>query len=415
MTAEIIKTSFSQRLGKVIPGHVPPELVCDFNVFDSPLYKDDPQAGFKVLQQSAPPLFYTPQIGGHWVITSSDYIREALQTPANFSNLSVQLPKGATFPYPMYPAECDEPIHSKYRKLLNEPLGPGAVAKMADSLRDAISTLTSSVLPKGRCEFVSEIARKFPVRAFLKLYGLPLEDGDLLVGWAHMMFHDGDFERRAEGARNTFEYLKDTVKERRANPREDLITVLVHSQIDGAPIELDALLGLIFTVLQAGLDTVAETMSYIARHLAQNPKARRALIETPTLIPAAIEEYLRRFSPVYVTRIAIKDFQFKGIQIKEGDQFLLPINLMGLDEKHMSNPLEVDFNRKIRVNAAFGGGVHRCAGSHLAKLELRIFIEEWLRQIPEFEIEPNAQIRAGVGSTVLFLENVPLVWNVENV
>jgi cytochrome P450 len=348
-------------------------------------------------------------LGGYWVVTSPDYISEALHTPAIFSSWTLQLPKPASFPVPMIPSESDEPEHKKYRSLLNGPLSRRAVAPLGDNLRRSAIQLITDIIPRGECDFVSELAQKFPVRAFLGLYGLPLEDAANLIVWSHMIFHQTDVKRREEGVRLTYAYLQRISEDRKANPRDDLVTHLVHGKIDGAPLAPDALLGMLFTTLSAGLDTVAETMSFATRHLAKHPEHRRQLVDNPALIPEAMEELMRRYGVIHISRIAKTDFTFKGLEIKKDDQFLLPLALLGFDDASVPQPLSVDFQRSVR-NPAFGLGIHRCVGSHLARLELQIFFEEWLRLLPEFGIRPGVIPEVGVGNVIIFVKNLPLVW-----
>jgi cytochrome P450 len=207
-----------------------------------------------------------------------------------------------------------------------------------------------------------------------------------------------------------FAYLKARADEFRENPDEGLVSHLVHSELDGAPLDDDTLLSLLFSVVAGGVDTVTETMSYWMRYLARNPDKRDELVDDPTAIGDAVEELLRRFSVVWVIRTAKQDFEFKGVQFKSNDQFILLLSLLGLDETKNPNPLEVDLHRDRSFHAAFALGAHRCVGSHLARMELRLFLEEWLSRIPEFSITEGTESQTGAGMMISFVRQLSLSW-----
>ena len=162
-------------------------------------------------------------------------------------------------------------------------------------------------------------------------------------------------------------------------------------------------------VLFGGLDTLASLLGFVARFLAESPEHRQRLVLEPELIPFAVEELLRRFAVAGVGRIAPRDLQIRDITIKEGERIWLPSFLHNLDERRFQDPLLVDFNRRGPLHASFGNGIHRCPGSNLARTELRIFLEEWLRRIPQFGVAPGATPLTGAG-IILSMKYLPLTW-----
>ena len=169
---------------------------------------------------------------------------------------------------------------------------------------------------------------------------------------------------------------------------------------------------MIFLLLVGGLDTVASAMGFAARFLATSEAHRRELIEHPERIPDAVEELLRRFPVVNAGRVVVRDMEYKGVEMRAGDQIIMPTTLHGVDDRKFDDPLKVDFARPTPIHSTFGNGAHRCPGSLLARTELKIFLEEWLKRIPDFRIKPGTtpQVRAGVNATLCSLQ---LVWDVK--
>jgi len=186
---------------------------------------------------------------------------------------------------------------------------------------------------------------------------------------------------------------------------------LTKAQVDGRPITDEELVPMVSLLLIGGLDTVASAMGFAARFLAGSPARRQELIDHPERIPGAVEELLRRFPVVNQGRMVLNDMDYKGVAMKAGDQILMPTTLHGLDDRQFENPMEVNFQRPTPIHSTFGNGAHRCPGSLLARTELKIFLEEWLKRIPNFRIKPGetAGVRAGVNATIFHL---PLVWDV---
>jgi cytochrome P450 len=211
--------------------------------------------------------------------------------------------------------------------------------------------------------------------------------------------------------RQVLDYIAEKVEERRRNPGDDLISRTLAAEIDGRRLRDEEVLAMCGVVMFAGLDTVVSSLGFIMRFLAESPAHRAALRDAPQLIPNAVDEMLRRFSPTNLAREAKADMMFAGARLKAGDPILLPTCLHGLDEQCWERPLEVDFQRRPILHLAFGTGVHRCIGSLLARTELRVMLSEWLPLIPEFEISPGATVTTQSGQ-VNAVTSLPLSWQV---
>jgi cytochrome P450 len=314
----------------------------------------------------------------------------------------------------MLPEELDPPVHAKYRRLLNEPLAPNAVRAREPQIRSWCVSLIEDLAGRGECDFLADFAQKFPTVIFMDLMGLPAEKTREFIDRAQVVLHvtgeeDPDFARRGAAAMQIIGDIAAASAARRAEPRDDLITRLVNSTIDGRPVADDELYQLGFLLYLAGLDTVANVLTYSFRYLAAHPELRAALTAAPELIPSAVEEFLRFFSIATTVRVVTRDSEFAGCPMKAGDRIVLPTASAARDETQFAEPEVFQADRVPNQHLAFGAGPHRCAGSHLARLELRIALEEWHRLIPDYEVTDQTVINEHVGP-VAGLTALPLRW-----
>ncbi len=394
-----------------IPPHVPKERVVDFDIYNVPLYQGDYHLGLKQLHnEGIPDIIWTPRNGGHWIATRGEDIYHIFKDYPNFSSTGLQAnqPKGVQLP----PIMFDPPEHTGFRSLITPVFTPKAVENLGERARETAVQLIEAFYAKGECEFISEFALRLPIGIFMAIVDLPDSDRDMLVSWADQQVRPDNLDKRDHGLEELFKYAGQKIVERRANPGKDLISVLAHSQIDGKPISDFHLQSLVVMILIGGLDTVASMLGFIAKSLADNPQHRKQLIENPELVGKAADEYMRRFPIVNQGRTVTHDLEYKGVQMKKGDLIMMPTTLHGLDDRKFDRPLEIDFTRPTPIHSTFGNGPHRCPGSFLARTELRVFIEEWLKRIPDFQVKPGetVEVRAGVNATVTRL---PLVWDVK--
>jgi len=396
-----------------VPAHVPPALVVDFDLYNVQVEAGDYHAGLKKLHEpGVPDIFWTPRNGGHWVATRGDDIYHIFKDSEHFSSRQLVVPRHRNPAAPLPPIMLDPPEQAKYRSLFAPALSPKAVSPLGEGARALAIELIEGFRAKGECEFVGDFAQHLPIGIFMKMVDVPTADRDKLLHWADQQVRPTSEEEREQSFHHLFAYAAQKVAERRATPGDDLISQLTKAQVDGQPITVEALTPMIFLLLVGGLDTVASAMGFAARFLATSPEHRRELIEHLERIPAAVEELLRRFPVVNQGCVVVSDFEYKGVAMRAGDQIIMPTTLHGLDDRKFEDPLRVDFSRPTPIHSTFGNGAHRCPGSLLARTELKIFLEEWLKRIPEFRIKPGATpgVRAGVNATIYSL---PLVWEAQ--
>lgn len=389
-----------------VPSHIPPQLAIDFDFGNVPGATEDPHLAWKKLHDG-PDLVWTPHYGGHWIATRAEDIEFIQRDHDHFSHREFTLPKGIK-PFRFAPLEFDPPEHGPYRAIINPAFTPKAVGDLEGEARALAIELIEGFKARGECEFVSDFAHHLPVRMFMRMADLPLDLRDRFMGWAEVMTHGTSKEAKQAAFGATVEYLSGIIAERSRNPGTDMMSRVVTAKINGEPLEPDIVKGMCAVLFFGGLDTVASMMSFIAIFLARNPGHRKQLIANPAIIPDAVEEFLRRFGLSNTMRTLTTDFHYKGVLLKKDDMIQVPISLSGMDERRYPNAMEVDFSRKP-LHLTFGSGPHRCPGSMLARTEIRVFIEEWLKRIPDFEIRSGEKPLTVTGP-VNGVVNLPLVW-----
>ncbi|MGA8708512.1 MAG: cytochrome P450 [Steroidobacteraceae bacterium] len=394
-----------------IPAHVPANLVFDFDVYHLPGAEQDFHLALKRLhEQGCPDIFWSPCNGGHWVIARGEDILKIQADFEHFSNANLTVPRSARPPIPLFPIFADPPEHTAYRALINPSFSPKAVAELEVRARALAIRLVEQLKPRGHCDFVPDFAQHLPIEVFMSIVDVPAADRKDLLEWADGMVRPKHTDDVHQTIQKIFGYAKLKIAERRAKPGPDLITKLSQSQVFGRPLTDDELMGMVALILVGGMDTVVSAMSFAANFLASSPSHRRQLVSQPELIPKAADELLRRFPIVNQGRLVRNDYVYKNVQMKGGDMLILPTTLMGLDERVFPNPLEVDFTRPTPIHATFGNGPHRCPGSNLARTELKVFLQEWLKRIPDFRIARGGKVgmHSGVNGTIYAL---PLEWD----
>jgi cytochrome P450 len=392
------------------PAHVPASRVVDFDMYAPPGVESDFHAAWEKLHApGTPDVVWTPRNGGHWIATRGEIIRSIFAHHEQFSSRVILVPKAIGELHKMIPTTVDPPLHQRYRALLNDRMAPRTVGRMENQVRAAAAALIQAIVGDRRCDFTRAYAEIFPLQIFMRLVDLPAEDTLKLKSWAdHMVRPDGTMPFDV-AKQHFFDYLEPYIESRVGGAGVDLISVMINRQIGGRPLSRDEMLKLTSQIMIAGLDTVVNFLGFVFLFLARNPDHRAQLVAEPSLIPAAIEELLRRFPIVTIAREVRTDMEFEGVSLKQGDMMLTATPLVGTDRGLNDRPLEVDFHRQGAQHATFGHGRHMCPGAHLARLELRVTIEEWLKRIPDFAVAPGAELRFR-GGIVGVVESLPLVW-----
>jgi cytochrome P450 len=352
----------------------------------------NPQPVFQIMREE--PVMCIEGVGA--VLSTKAVIDEAFRHPEIYSSnmTAVDLKN----PRPLIPLQIDPPEHKKFRKLLDPIFAPREVAQLEEPLTQLVNDLIDRFIDRGEVDFASEFSIPYPSQVFLTLLGLPLDelptflamkDGiirpDKVTGQPYMS--KAAQAHQQEVADSIFDYFNVVLDEREAHREEDLMSRFLDAEVDGARLTREDILDISFLFLIAGLDTVTSTLDCMFSFLAQHPEHRAQIVADPSCIPNAIEEMLRWETPVMaVARVAIADTELQGCPIHAGDQVSIMLGSANTDEAEFDDADTVRFDREVNRHLAFGGGVHRCLGSHLARQELRVALREWHRRIPEYEV-----------------------------
>jgi cytochrome P450 len=352
------------------------------------------------------------------IVSNFQDVHDALRDPKTFSS-EIDLKLGNV--RPMIPQQLDPPAQTRYRRLLDPMFSRKKMEELVPAIREHASALIDQFIDDGECEFDSAFAIPLPCTAFVSLFGLPLSEMPTFLEMKDGIIRPHKFlppgsadlvkaeEIRKSTSLRMYAYFEDEMARRRGNPGDDLLGALLVAEIDGKKLEHNEILDICYLLLMAGLDTVTATLGCNIAYLAANPDQRRRIVENPALIPGAVEELLRWETPVTVVpRMATKDVTISGFSVKGGEIVSFLIAAANTDDAHFKDAQSVDFERERNIHMAFGAGPHRCLGSHLARMELQVAMEEWHKRIPDYAIKPGEKPTYSPGiREVMYL---PLVW-----
>jgi cytochrome P450 len=326
---------------------------------------------------------------------------------------------------PLIPLNVDPPAHAGYRKLLDPLFAPRRMDEQEADITRRVNALIDGFIGRGECNFSDEFAEVFPTSVFLGLLGLPEDELAMFLRLRDGVLHsekmdpDAQFDAEKRGAvqratgTEIYDYFGSLIELREREPAEDIITRFLAVEIDGERLSHEDILDICFLFLIAGLDTVTDSLTCFFAFLAQHPEHRRAIAADPGVIPAAVEELLRWESPVPagVPRVATADVELPdGQRVAEGTAVVVSYGAANVDPSACENPFDVRFDRGKNTHLAFGGGVHRCLGSHLARRELRVALREWHRRIPEYGLKPGHE-HLDYSPGLRFVKDLTLAWS----
>ncbi len=360
-----------------------------------------------------------------WTLLRYDDVHEAMRTPELFSSRSVLHvyagpklidPAEADAIRGMIPEELDPPEHTKYRQLLTPLFSPQKVETLEPMIREWCVELIEGFIADGHCDLNRDFARQFPTMIFLRLMGEPaggagnfLADvNDRIRGATDMGVSEAQSMTGAYLV-GMMEYMNLVLEERRVERGDDIVSYLLDVEVDGRPLDDDEMRQISTLLYAAGLDTVAGQLGFMFHHLALHPEHRRIVTNEPDRIPDFVEETLRAYSIVTTNRIVTRDVEFAGCPMMAGDRVVLSLPAADRDPREFPDAATFDIDRQANRHIAFANGPHRCLGSHLARLELRIAVEEWHRRIPEYRITEGVDVQFHVGG-VAGVDNLPLEW-----
>jgi hypothetical protein len=378
----------------------------DFDHTD-PQWVADPYPIWDELRSRCP-VAHSARYGGTWLPVRHEDVAAVAYDTEHFTSRSVVVsevrPGPDDLPAPIGlapPITSDPPFHAMARRLLLPAFSPKRIAALEPFTRDLCVELLDATAGNDAIDAAVDYAQHIPLRVIVRMLGFPQEDADVFRRFIRMVLEDVDQsaeERQAlqdEGELDA--YMDARIAEHLAQPQDDLTTFLLDAELDGNKLDPDHVRGTMVLLMIAGIDTTWSAIGASLWHLARNPADRRRLAAEPGLMTTAVEEFLRAYAPVTMARLVAQDFDFEGRRMKEGEWLLLPFPAANRDPEFFPDPDEVRIDRVENRHAAFGLGIHRCIGSNLARMELRVALEEWLRRYPDFELTDPTKVSWSAG------------------
>lgn len=364
----------------------------------------DRAVGWNTLRDAGPVVF----MNGHYYLTRREDVLAALRNPKIFSSRILQPPGN---PLPVVPLAFDPPEHTRYRKALQPYFSPHALGKSRPVLERHAAEMIAGFAGRGECDAMAEFARLYPFQVFLDLYGLPLQDRDRVIAWKDAIIGDKLYLTREElevGQLELLEYLNNAIQQRRQNPGSDMLSQVMTGPGEFTDLEL---LGMSHLLILAGLDTVTAAIGFSLLELARRPQLRTQLRDNPKEIRVFIEEIVRLEPSAPVAPRITTDFvNVGGMTLPPGSQVRLCMAAVNRDGSDAMSTNELVMDGKVHRHWGFGGGPHRCLGSHLARIELTVIVAEWLKQLPDFELAPDYSPEIAFPSKTFALKSLPLRW-----
>jgi cytochrome P450 len=366
----------------------------------SPEYARDHHAVTRELREQCPVAF-SEHHGGYWLVTDYESCARALRDEEVFSSLhavdeidgirygGVNIPEA---PYQNALIEMDPPEWNIFRRIVNPVFAPPRVEELRPRVLELTTECIDKVIESGAIDFVLDLANPVPAMVTLLILGLPLEDWEKYAEPTHEVVYTRpgtpEFDKAVAGQQWMFETLYGEIVDRRTSPRDDVLTQLVTSEIDGRRLTDEEIVSMLNTVVNGGVDTTTSLLSNAIEHLDRDRELRQLLIDQPEMLPTATEEFLRYFSPVHAfSRTVVRDTDLEGQQLRSGDRVLLCFGSANRDDKQFPDPDTFIADRFPNRHVAFGLGKHRCIGSTLARQQFAIMLEQVLRRMPDYEID----------------------------
>lgn len=381
-----------------------PEVAADPNPFYARLRTECPIAGFDGFEE------------GTHIISRYEDVKFVLRHPEIFSSDIMAVDIGQD--RPLIPLQIDPPDHAKYRRVMDPQLSPKAISYLEADTRKLVNEIIDRFIDAGACDFHAEFSVPLPCTVFLQVTGLPLDQLDQFLTWKDNIIRPGGglmdpteaAQIRKETGAAMYAFFGEVIDERSERPADDVISRFIHAEIDGVRMSRDEILDICYLFILGGLDTVTSTLDCSIAYLAQHPDRRDAIVADPSLVPSAIEELLRLHTPVMqVLRVVKQEHRMHGIDMRPGDHVMVMIGAADTDPDEFGGDADdLVLDRGVNRHLAFGGGPHRCLGSHLARLELQVALEELHRRIPDYTVRDGATLDYSPG--IREIANLPLIF-----
>jgi cytochrome P450 len=341
------------------------------------------------------PVAHIDRHGGFWLMTRYDHVNAAFRDHATFSSKTVAIPKqapGTILPVP--PLDQDPPEHTRYRQLLLPFFSPKQAARLEPGARQTARGLVAAFSSAPGCEVVRQYSFPMPAVVLAQVLGIDAADYDRFLAWTTAIVHSGgpDPAGAQQANQEIYAYLGDQLDARRTRPRDDLLTFLLSAEFEGSTLTRNEQLGIATLLLIAGIDTTANTLGTAIWYLAGDQAAQARLRADPAALPTAVEEFLRVFTPVSIARLVTQPVDVGGCPMVDGDQVLLSLPSANRDTAQFDRADDVVLDRAPNSHIAFGAGIHRCLGIHLARMELAVGMEEFLAATPAFHLAESPPV-----------------------
>jgi cytochrome P450 len=378
----------------------------DFDHTD-PGWVSDPYPIWDELRRTCP-VAHSDRYGGTWLPVRHRDVAAVAYDTEHFTSRSVVVsevrPGPDDLPAPIGiapPITSDPPFHTLARRLLLPAFSPRAIAALEPLTRDLCRELLQATAGKTEFDAAVEYSQHIPLRVIIGMLGFPQEDADIFRRFIQMVLEDvgasaAERQQLIQGG-EIDEYIDARIADHLAEPRDDLTTFLLEADLDGNKLAPEHVRGTMVLLMIAGIDTTWSAIGASLWHLAEHPDDRQLLAHKPEMLATAVEEFLRAYAPVTMARLVAKDFEFEGCPMKEGDWLLLPFPAANRDPEVFTDADQVILDRLDNRHSAFGLGIHRCLGSNLARMEIRVALEEWMARYPDFELVDPALVTWSAG------------------
>ena len=349
--------------------------------------------------------FWTDSDGGMWIVTKYDQCSEVQRDYRTFTHADPQQPMDT----PLMPSYFDPPYQTKLRSVVLPLMTASKIVSLEPRMHQVCRDLIADFRDRGWCDAIADFARRYPIAIFGELFGLEPTRQEEFRQLAETFLHVKAKSQEAWIAIRRI--VREELEDRRVTPRNDMLTGIATACIDEELIGLDVGVNLASTVFLGGLDTLPSNIGWTLRFLADHPVHRRQIIDDPSCVPLAVEEFFRRFPSVTRNPArATRDIDFHGANIKKGDVVMTVLFLANCDSAVFENPLDIDFHRAVNNHIAFSIGTHRCLGSHLARHELAVGLQEWHAAIPDYKVADREKITY-TGGGVAGMNYLRLEWD----
>ena len=385
-----------------MPEHPPvTDWVHDFDHTD-PRWTENPFPIWDELRAQCP-VVHTERFNGCYLPTTYQAVKEIAYDTEHFSSrrIIVRDTRPEITQNGAPPITSDPPEHKPAKQLLLPPFTPDAMKKLEPRMRAICNELIDEFIDDGQCDAAARYTKYVPVRVIAHMLGIPEKDGDLFIKWIHMILELSikDESMLMQAVQEMTAYFAGHIEARKQQPTDDLISTMMNAKDqDGQPLADSHVLGSLRLILIAGIDTTWSAIGSSLWHLAKTPSDRERLVAEPALMPIAIEEFLRAYSPVTMAREVVKETTVSGCPVKPGNMVLLSFPAANRDPAMFPEADKVVIDRKENRHAAFGLGIHRCVGSNLARMEMVVAIEAWLKRIPDFRLDPSGKVTWSEGT-----------------